>query len=81
MTNDATAPAQPAPLLGLGSSGGLGPVACATCGERTYYTRAHIDAAVASERERCAKLCEEVHADTSECPELALHCAARIRGA
>ena len=36
---------------------------------------------VAAERERCAKLCEEVHADTSECPELALHCAARIRGA
>lgn len=37
--------------------------------------------AQAAERERCAKLCEEVHADTSECPELALHCAARIRGA
>ncbi len=43
--------------------------------------RQAIDAAVAAERERCAKLCEEVHADTSECPELALHCAARIRGA
>ena len=39
------------------------------------------DAGLAAERERCAKLCEEVHADTSECPELALHCAARIRGA
>lgn len=43
--------------------------------------RQAIDAAVAAERERCAKLCEEVHADTSECPELALHCAARIRAA
>ena len=32
-------------------------------------------------RERCARLCEEVHADTGECPEMALHCAARIRGA
>ena len=41
--------------------------------------RQAIDAAVAAERERCAKLCEEVHADTSECPELALHCAAQIR--
>ncbi len=35
----------------------------------------------AAERERCAKLCEEVHADTSECQEMALYCAARIRGA
>ena len=42
--------------------------------------RQAIDAAVAAERERCAKLCEEVHADTSECPELALHCAAAFAG-
>ena len=44
-------------LLGLGSSDGLGPVACATCGERPYYTRSHIDAAVASERERLTAAC------------------------
>lgn len=34
---------------------------------------------IASERERCAKLCEQVHADTGECPEMAMHCADRIR--
>ena len=45
------------------------------------YTAAQVAELLAAERERCAKLCEEVHADTSECPELALHCAARIRGA
>jgi hypothetical protein len=43
--------------------------------------RALVDATRAAERERCAKLCEEVHTDTSECPEMALYCAARIRGA
>ena len=35
---------------------------------------------VAAERERCAKVCEAVHADTGECPEMALYCAERIRG-
>lgn len=45
------------------------------------YTWAAVEAVQAAERERCAKVCEEVHADTSECPEMALHCAARIRGA
>ena len=42
----------------VGLSEGLGQVACATCGEAPYYTKAHIDAAVAAERERCAKLCD-----------------------
>ena len=37
--------------------------------------------AVTMTRERCAQVCEEVHADTGECPEMALYCAARIRGA
>ena len=39
-------------------SEGLGPVACATCGERPYYTKAHIAAAVAAERERWRALIE-----------------------
>ena len=45
------------------------------------YDQAALDAAVAAERERCAKVCEAVHADTAECPELALYCAERIRAA
>lgn len=36
----------------VASTDGLGPVACATCGEQPYYTKAHIAAAVAAERER-----------------------------
>jgi hypothetical protein len=43
----------------VASDDGLGPVACATCGEQPYYTKAHIDAAVAAERERCARVCEQ----------------------
>lgn len=35
---------------------------------------------VAAERERCAKLCEQEHNESSEHPEMALHCAERIRG-
>ena len=31
------------------------------------------------ERERCARVCMAVHADTGECPEMALYCADRIR--
>ena len=45
----------------------LGPVACATCGESPYYTKAHIDAAVAAERERCAKLCEPKNPRPCDC--------------
>ena len=44
-------------------------------------TVAYAAAAVAMERERCAKVCERVNDSTGECPELALHCAAAIRGA
>lgn len=44
--------------------GPLPPAACATCGEVPYYTKAHIDAAVAAavakERERCALICDAV---------------------
>lgn len=36
--------------------------------------------AVAAERERCAKLCEQEHSESGEHPEMALHCAERIRG-
>ena len=39
-----------------------------------------IERAVAAERERCAKLCEETGAYTDEL-EMALMCAAAIRGA
>ena len=39
-----------------------------------------IDKAVAAERERCAGLCEQEHAESGEHPEMALHCAERIRG-
>ena len=34
----------------------------------------------AAERERCAKLCEQEHRESGEHPEMALHCAERIRG-
>jgi hypothetical protein len=44
------------------------------------HREAYAKAAVAAERDRRAKLCEAVHADTGECPELALYCAERIRG-
>lgn len=33
-----------------------------------------------AERERCAKLCEQEHQESGEHPEMALHCAERIRG-
>jgi len=36
--------------------------------------------AIAAERERCAKLCEQEHRESGEHPEMALHCAERIRG-
>lgn len=42
--------------------------------------RSERDAAVAAERERCAKLCEQEHRESGEHPEMALHCAERIRG-
>lgn len=37
------------------------------------------DFAMAWERERCAKVCEEMHRTTGECPEMALYCADAIR--
>jgi hypothetical protein len=33
-----------------------------------------------AERERCAKLCEEINTDNGECPKVAIFCAKRIRG-
>jgi hypothetical protein len=49
-------------------------------GDPTNRYAVLIEAVEAAERERCAKLCEAVHADTAECPELALYCAERVRG-
>lgn len=46
----------------------------------TQLARRIESAAVAAERERCAKLCEREHAESGEHPEMALHCAERIRG-
>ena len=100
MTNDATAPAQPAPLLGLGSSDGLG-----LDPERAAYARwlaathapalrrmdsdgahaAGYAAGMAAERERCAKLCDELvdpqaRYGDAEYSAGAEECARRIRG-
>jgi hypothetical protein len=43
------------------------------------YAQEYARAAVLAERERCARVCEEVNATTGECPEMAVYCAATIR--
>lgn len=52
-------------------------------GERGHWSspehvKQQVDAAVAKERQRCAKICEQVYQDHGECPELAVYCAERI---
>ena len=46
---------------------------------RCYYADT-VRTIQAAERERCAALCEQEHAESGEHPEMALHCAERIRG-
>ena len=57
---------------------------CSHCDDyvdRNSVVRQALRAAIEQNRaqRRCAKVCEELHCEINECPEMALYCADKIR--